>query len=245
MRYPPLAPNAWLRYDVVRRLLPPDVSSVLEIGCGQGGFAARLAQSADYLGVEPDATSYEKARSRLVAAGGRGEVRNVELGALAVDRQFDLVCAFEVLEHLEDDERAVAEWVGYVRPGGWLLLSTPAFQSRYGPYDRHAGHFRRYDPEQMSALLTRAGLVEVQTVLYAAPLGYLLERTKNAMIARREPRSAEVSMAERTRRSGRWLQPDSAPVGVALQVGTMPFRRLQRFFSGRGTGLVARARRPA
>src|SRR6202034_4028879 len=54
----PLAPNAWLRYDVVQRMLPPDgITDVLEIGCGQGAFGARLARRYRYLGVEPDKTS--------------------------------------------------------------------------------------------------------------------------------------------------------------------------------------------
>ena len=40
----PLTPNAWLRYDVIQRMLPPGVSDVLEVGCGQGGLGVRLAQ---------------------------------------------------------------------------------------------------------------------------------------------------------------------------------------------------------
>ena len=53
MALPPLTPNAWLRWDVVERALPAQVTTVLEIGCGQGGFGARLSQGRDYLGVEP------------------------------------------------------------------------------------------------------------------------------------------------------------------------------------------------
>ncbi|MDQ1667431.1 MAG: hypothetical protein QOH75_3462, partial [Actinomycetota bacterium] len=62
---PPLSPNGWLRWDVVSRLLPPTGVDVLEVGCGQGGFAARLAQSYDYVGVEPDSVSAGVAADRL------------------------------------------------------------------------------------------------------------------------------------------------------------------------------------
>ena len=55
----PLAPNAWLRYDVVERMLPAGVTDVLEIGCGRGSLGARLAQRYHYLGVEPDRASWE------------------------------------------------------------------------------------------------------------------------------------------------------------------------------------------
>ena len=127
----PLAPNAWLRYDVVERMLPAGVTDVLEIGCGQGSVGARLAQRYRYLGLEPDRASWELARQRLRAVG-RGEVRNITSGDLGTER-FDLVCAFEVLEHLEDDAAAVKQWAARLRARGWLLLSIPALQRRFGP----------------------------------------------------------------------------------------------------------------
>src|SRR5258707_7295281 len=52
----PLTPNAWLRYDVIRHVLPAGITDVLEIGCGQGSLGARLAQHYRYVGVEPDQT---------------------------------------------------------------------------------------------------------------------------------------------------------------------------------------------
>ena len=52
----PLTPNAWLRYDVISRLLPPGITDVLEVGCGQGSLGARLAQRYRYVGrrARPD-----------------------------------------------------------------------------------------------------------------------------------------------------------------------------------------------
>src|SRR5215471_13370783 len=94
----PLTPNAWLRYDLVERMLPADITDVLEIGCGQGSVGARLAQRYRYLGLEPDRASWELAQQRLRAVG-RGEVRNITPDDLDTER-FDLVCAFEVLEHM-------------------------------------------------------------------------------------------------------------------------------------------------
>src|SRR6266851_3723963 len=60
----PLTPNGWLRYDVIRRLLPDGVTDVLEVGCGQGAFGSRLAQRYRYLGVEPDQRSWAVASQR-------------------------------------------------------------------------------------------------------------------------------------------------------------------------------------
>ena len=126
----PLAPNSWLRYDVVERMLPADITEVLEVGCGQGAFGVRLAQRFRYVGVEPDRVSWAVAQRRISA--GPGEVRNIGVEEIGAER-FGLVCAFEVLEHIENDVAAVKEWASLLRPGGWLLLSVPAHQRRYGP----------------------------------------------------------------------------------------------------------------
>src|SRR5476649_2663093 len=68
---PPLAIRAWLRYDVVKRVIDRlKPSTALEIGCGQGAFGARLADDVRYLGVEPDDTSYHVACSRIEPRGG-------------------------------------------------------------------------------------------------------------------------------------------------------------------------------
>jgi SAM-dependent methyltransferase len=269
MTLPPLAANAWLRWDVTRRLVPEDARTVLEIGCGGGGFGARLSVGRDYLGVEPDEQSSATARARVAAAGAGGEVRTGTVeDVVDPDRRFDLVCAFEVLEHLEDDDAALDDWVSRVRPGGWLLLSTPAFQARYAAWDEVVGHYRRYEPEQLRALLEAKGLVDVEVVVYGAPLGYPLEAARNALGRRRLRRSHAVTpaptpaptptptpaptaahpdaatMQQLTSVSGRLFQPSGAVGGLLAQAGTAPFRLVQRRLPRSGTGLVARGRRP-
>jgi glycosyltransferase involved in cell wall biosynthesis len=239
----PLTPNAWLRYDVITRVLPAGIRDVLEVGCGQGALGVRLAQRYQYLGLEPDPVSWAVAQRRISAAG-RGEVRNIRFDALGPE-QFDLVCAFEVLEHIDDDATAVHEWTARLRPGGWLMMSVPAHQGRYGPADELAGHFRRYDPEAMTALLTKCGLTGIEVRQYGFPLGYTLEAARNLIARRRLTAAPGGSVAERTAASGRLLQPASRAVGAATRYGTAPFRLLQRGFTGTGTGLIVLARLPA
>ncbi len=236
----PLTPNAWLRYDVVARMLPDGVRDVLEVGCGQGALGARLARRYDYLGLEPDQASCAVAQRRIKAAG-RGEVRNIGVDGLG-PAQFDLVCAFEVLEHIDDDVAAVRQWAARLRPGGWLLLSVPAHQRRYGPADELVGHFRRYDPAAITALLASCGLTDIEVRQYGFPLGYALEAARNIISRRRLAAASTRSVAERTAASGRLLQPASRARGAAAQYGTAPFRLVQRGFTGTGTGLVVLAR---
>ena len=244
---PPLSPNAWLRWDVVSRLLQQVVqpgAAVLEVGCGQGGFGVRLAQRYRYVGVEPDAVSYDVARRRLAAAGGTGEVRHGDLSVVDRDEVFDLVCAFEVIEHIEDDQEALREWVARLRPGGALLLSTPAYQHRFGPADEMVGHFRRYDPPVLRDRLAGVGLVDIELRHFGAPLGYALEAARNAAGRRRRTVLGAADMTTRSSQSGRVLQPTKPAAATAARFGTWPFRRLQRLFPEHGPGLLALGRKP-
>lgn len=237
---PPLTLYGSLRWDVVEPLLPGAAGRVLEVGCGQGAVGVRLAaRAAAYTGVELDADSARTAERRLVEAGVPGTVVHGPLDSLPAAERFDLVCAFEVIEHIEDDAAALRAWVTRLRPGGTLLLSTPAWQHRFGPMDEAVGHFRRYDPATLALLLREAGLVDVSLRLYGVPLGYALEAVRHQVARRRPGLREEGSAADRTARSGRLFQPSTAAQGAAVRAATWPFRVVQRAFPRTGTGLVA------
>jgi SAM-dependent methyltransferase len=242
----PLPPNARMRWAIASpavELLAP--TSILEIGCGQGAFGARLASgSANYLAVEPDPASFAVARSRIAAAGG--EIIHGTDAAVPMDRRFDLVCAFEVLEHLEDDIAALLEWREHLSDRGSLMVSVPAFQERFNQWDSHVGHYRRYSPEDMNLVMEKAGLKVSQIVVYGWPLGYLLEKVRG-FVASRNSTAANgpfdpEDMRARTAGSGRILQP-KAFAGKVLSSATVPFTWLQRARPDAGTGLVAIAHR--
>jgi SAM-dependent methyltransferase len=74
------------------------------------------------------------------------------------DASFDLVCAFDIIEHVEDDDAALSELTRVVRDGGALILSTPLYAAFWTPFDDFVGHKRRYEPPQLLAQLSRHGL---------------------------------------------------------------------------------------
>jgi len=224
---PPLSIHAWLRWDAVSRLLPADAATVLEIGAGLGSMGALLARRFDYLGLEPDEEANAIAAERT---HGRTISQKVE------DHRgvYDLVCAFEVLEHISDDVAALHAWRHRTRK--WLMLSVPMNPERWSASDEHAGHFRRYSRESLAAVIRSADLQLVRLQAYGFPAGYALEALRARMAARRV--SAET-MEERTSSSGRWLQPPPS-ISVATWAAALPGRLIQRPFeeTARGTGLV-------
>ena len=232
---PPLTVGAWLRWSVLRRQVPSDITSVLEIGCGQGATGALLAERYDYTGLEQDATSFAVARRRL----GERVVHTREED-YPQDRHFDAVCAFEVLEHIEDDVAALRRWISRLRPGGSVFLSVPAGPRLFGGLDVKAGHFRRYSRETLLAALARAACVDVRIRAYGFPIGYVLLGALHVLSRRA---GQPTGMDERTVASGRWMQPSSAGAYVRRAVAT-PFAVIQRPFeqTSLGTGFVAAAR---
>jgi SAM-dependent methyltransferase len=236
-----LAPQGRLRWSVVRRtvagLAPRDI---LELGCGLGAVGARLARMAHYTGVEPDDTCAAVAAARIGPVGG--EVVHGDHSRIPPERSFDLVCAFEVLEHIESDQDALSAWVRLVRPGGHILLSVPADPDRFAAADVLVGHYRRYTAEDLGTRLRTAGATDISVRHYGWPLGYLLEGVRNRMARPRLGTASQVAH-ERTATSGRTFQPRAQLIGGAIRLGVAPFSWLQELRPSAGPGLIAVARR--
>ena len=181
---PPLSPNGWLRWEVVERLLPPGRLDVLEVGCGQGGFGARLAQRYRYVGVEPDAISCAVA----AAAGRAGRRRGAQRrpvggrcrralrpgGGLRGDRA-------------HRGRRRRAGRLGVAPAARRLAAAVDAGLAEALRAGRRDG---RALPALRPAGAARpagqgAGLTDVELVHFGAPLGYLLEAGRNAVGKRR------------------------------------------------------------
>ncbi|MFT5564179.1 MAG: SAM-dependent methyltransferase, partial [Myxococcota bacterium] len=242
---PALTPRAWMRHDlIVERLRDlPSSASMLEVGVGQGAMGVRLARRFAWTGVEADATSAAVAKHRLEQDGAAHQLHQTHFEDAPLEPPYDVLVAFEVLEHIEDDLAALRQWYDLIAPGGRIVLSVPAWQDQFGPWDERVGHFRRYAPDELCQRLTEAGFELAETSLYGFPLGYILEAVRN-VFARNRPQKPIV---EATSQSGRLLQPDSRFAGAAAKALTAPFRVLHRMIEFRrlGTGLVASARRPA
>jgi hypothetical protein len=86
-------------------------------------------------------------------------VRTLDLlGEVAFDLPVDSVVAINVLEHLEQDVRALKAMGATVVAGGNLVLLVPGYPSLYGEFDRAVGHVRRYTPKALGQAVEAAGL---------------------------------------------------------------------------------------
>jgi SAM-dependent methyltransferase len=96
-----------------------------------------------------------------------GRVTMGEVTALPFsDGAFDLVGAFDIIEHVDDDDGALRELSRVVKAGGVLLVSTPLHQSRWTGFDDFVGHKRRYDPPELLAKLAAHDLIVERSAVF-------------------------------------------------------------------------------
>jgi len=144
-------PDRFNTWPLVSALLP-SAPTRLEIG---PGLRPRLPIAGTYF-VDISTPVIE----RLNARGGfavPGEIGALPFG----DQEFDLVCAFDVIEHVEDDRRVFGEVSRVLKDGGLLILSVPLHREMWTEFDDWVGHARRYEPPDLLALMAHNQL-EVQ-----------------------------------------------------------------------------------
>jgi len=160
------------RAEILRAIEPLPPGRLLEIGCGAGTLTFEMARR----GFRVDAVEISAA-ARGIAFLVNGNDPAVQLHSqpqAGWDGVFDYLFAFEVLEHIEDDQAALAQWKAWLKPGGLLFLSVPAHARRWAADDEVVGHFRRYERDDLAARLARAGF-DVRTMgCYGFPLTSLL-----------------------------------------------------------------------
>jgi SAM-dependent methyltransferase len=162
---------------------------VLEVGCGTGYVLRALVRECGLAGTggELFAEGLDHARRRVPEA----ELVQVDARSMDYDGDFDLVGAFDVLEHIDDDAAAMAGLRRAVRPGGHVLLTVPQHRWLWSAADEHARHVRRYERQELAALARAAGLEVLRTTSFVVSLLPLM-----ALSRLRPPRQSGVSNTE-------------------------------------------------
>lgn len=162
---------------------------ILDAGCGTGGMLPMLARYGEVTGVEPEPAAVEQCRARFSDFDVR--VGSVPEGVVG-SGTYDLVTAFDVIEHIDDDEGALRGLASVLAAGGTLLVTVPALAWLWSDHDVLNGHHRRYDRRGLLAVLEGAGLEVVHASYFNT---VLLPVVAAARVAQRvRPSKAEVDM---------------------------------------------------
>ena len=139
--------------NVLRTLPLPFAPHILEIGCGTGGNIAMLREFGSVTAVEMN----DAARSHASKHHQCSVLDGYLPGHVPELPPSDLVCLFDVLEHVPDDLDALQSLLKHVKPGGHLVLTVPAYQWLWSAHDIAHHHQRRYRASTLRKLAEKAG----------------------------------------------------------------------------------------
>jgi SAM-dependent methyltransferase len=158
---------------IVGRFTPYLSGTVVEVGAGLGTFSKRvleLSSVAQLIAIEPDRSAYQTLLATFTG-NPRFEAR---LGYLEEQRlpAADSLIAVNVLEHVHNDRAFLGNTARVVRPGGYLLVFTPAVPAIFGSLDSSFGHHRRYTRSSLTERISGAGW-KILTIRYSNLPGIL------------------------------------------------------------------------
>ena len=128
---------------------------LLDVGCGTGGVLAALKERTRIVGVDRSLRALGYSRRRGVAELACSEAHRLPFGRAT----FDGILLLDVLEHVVDDTLVLRDVRMLLAPGGFVLVSVPAFQFLWGTHDQTVGHVRRYRARALREALERTGFV--------------------------------------------------------------------------------------
>lgn len=113
---------------------------ILNIGIATGKTSEMLSEFGDVTSLEYDAVCTEFVRQKLNIEVIEGSILELPFE----ENSFDWVCAFDVVEHVEDDKKAISEMNRICKQNGKICITVPAFQSLWSHHDEINQHFKRY-----------------------------------------------------------------------------------------------------
>jgi len=139
---------------VIRSLALPNDAVLLDLGCGTGANLNFLTSYGQAIGLDWGAAAARYARARTAVPVLRGDVTTLPFTTGSVD----LITAFDLIEHIDDDRACAKELARVCRPGGYIMVTVPAFQWMWGRQDTINHHKRRYRAAELTQLFRDQGL---------------------------------------------------------------------------------------
>lgn len=159
------------RREILKKVLDtyaPTIGNrrVLEVGCGSGGNLDLLSHYGELHAMELDDGARKFANKRNLCEVRKGCLPD----HIPFDLQFDMICLFDVLEHIENDIGTLKALNKLITPDGVIIVTVPAYDFLWCDHDTLHFHQRRYTRAQLAALARVAGL----KVAYSSYFNFLL-----------------------------------------------------------------------
>jgi SAM-dependent methyltransferase len=232
---------------IFRDILSGDKGTLLEVGTGAGDVAAFIGDECPAWQisiVESSDQAMEPLRLRF-----RGS-DNVTLFHQRLDEMnstvsFDVMLAFEVLEHIEDDELVLADMHKRLSSRGHLVISVPAYMSKWQTQDLVSGHVRRYEENELRSKLHTAGFDVLEFVDYGFPLTSLMRPIREIFYRGTNKENKNQTLEAKTDLSGVNYRALKTKHTTLVSLLITPFYVLQRIFQNFriGDGFIVVARK--
>lgn len=213
--------------ELIEQHVPPAAQTrrLLDVGGACSILSQELARFGEVTMVEPDEPTAAFAKEQFGLDVRVGRLPD----QLPVEGLFDVITLFDVIEHVDDDLAALRAVRELLRPGGLLVVTVPALMMLWSDHDVANHHFRRYEKQQLSSVLERAGF-SIERLTYFTSLLFplvALQRLAGRLRPSKEKPEYDVKVP-------------SAPVNQAL-LGAMTVERnlMRRFDMPIGSSLVA------
>lgn len=134
----------------------PDAESFFEVGCGTGFVLKGVSETRPRMrlaGSEIFGDGLVFARARLPGV----DLYQMDARQIPFEREFDVIGAFDVLEHIDEDDAVLREMFRATRPGGGLLVTVPQHRFLWSAIDEHSMHQRRYSRAELRSKVEQAG----------------------------------------------------------------------------------------
>lgn len=186
--------HQWKAYfrSHLRRFISGDV---LEVGAGLGGTTSVFAECdfTTWTCLEPDRALLDQLKANVT--GDRYRFHVGTLAEMPAEQKFDSIIYIDVLEHIEHDAAEVAQAAAHLKPGGKLVILSPAYQYLFSPFDARIGHFRRYTKSSLLKL-TPPGC-KVHKAFYLDSVGALASLANKWFLKASMPTAKQISFWNR------------------------------------------------
>ena len=147
--------------------------TLIDIGAGNGLFLKFFKEHGfEVTGVELEHENVVNMKKDPELTGI--SISQGDITQLTGTATYDVVIASDVIEHIEDDQKAVDHLWTYVSPGGVLVITVPAHSWLYGKRDEMWGHFRRYDKQMLKDRVIHLKDAQIETLTFWNTLGFFV-----------------------------------------------------------------------